>query len=390
MKKVDNNFSIKVVQDLEGFRKLKDIWNNLAQKQQLYLPWMSWEWYDIFINYFIKKSKLFILLVYEENQIVAIVPFVLSEKKFKGLFKARIIQFITNMHSPVNNFIYEESKNEQQYKIIDRVIRFFQNKYTDWDVLELEKIPEESYLWEKIKDIILATSFKYRLFPCKGDWYLDGITYSFSEYFKNLPRIHRKDTSRNKRRLQDLGRLVFHIKNDTEDLEKYLELYYEVRKKSWKAEEKDSSFIRNVTKFFAEKGWLRLAFLFLNGTVIACDKWLVWNQKGYAWDGLYDLKFSNYSPGKVLESDIIEYMIDIEKVNEIDLGEGDEIYKKRWTPKRRERKGITIFNNNIKGHTLSFIIIKILPIFRKQAFLISLKKKIGSYLKVEDSYDGDF
>jgi CelD/BcsL family acetyltransferase involved in cellulose biosynthesis len=159
-------------------------------------------------------------------------------------------------------------------------------------------------------------------------------------------------------------------------------LYSELRKKSWKAEEKDSSFLREVTKMTAEKGWLRLAFLFFNGVPIACDKWIVWNKIGYAWDGLYDLDFSKYSPGKVLESEIIEYMIDQEKVFEIDFGEGDEAYKKRWTPRRRERKGITVFNNNIKGQILAFLITKILPLFKKQSHLISLKKRISDYLKV--------
>jgi CelD/BcsL family acetyltransferase involved in cellulose biosynthesis len=384
---VQDSGSIKVIQHLEELPKLKDVWNSLAEKHQSHLPWLSWEWFALFLKYFMKNSTLFILLVYKSGEIAAIAPLAIAERKYKGLLRARVVQFISNMHSPVSSFIFSDSCIDSQKAIVERIVRYFHDEYTDWDVLEFEKIPEENHFFSTLTDAISAVSLKHRTYPCKGDWYLDGITYSFAEYFKSLPRIHRKDTNRNKRRLQDKGDLTFYIKSDTEELEKYLDLYSEVRGKSWKAEEKDSGFLREVTKLATEKGWLRLTFLFLNGAPIACDKWMVWNKIGYAWDGLYDLKFSNYSPGKVLESEIIEYMIDKEKVFEIDFGEGDEAYKKRWTPRRRERKGITVFNNNIKASLLALIMVKVLPFFEKQSYLVSVKKRISDYLKKSSDND---
>lgn len=388
MHQIDDNFSMKVIQDLEEFRNLKDTWNRLAEKYQSHLPWINWDWFALFLKYFLINNKLFIILVYKSNEIVAIAPFVLVKKKYKELLKAKIFHFIGNNHSPVNSFIFSDPNIDVQYAIVEKIFRYFRDEYTDWDALELEMIPEENHVFRMVTDNISAASLKHRLFPCKGDWYLDGITYSFFEYFKNLPRIHRKDTNRNKRRLQEKGDLTFYIKRDRENLDRYLDLYAEVRGKSWKAAEKDSSFLRDITKLFAEKGWLRLAFLFFDGIPIACDKWIVWNKIGYAWDGLYDLKFSNYSPGKVLESEVIEYMIDQEKVFEIDLGEGDEIYKRRWTPKRRERMGITVFNSNMKGEILALLLNKILPVFQKKSYLVSLKKVISNYLRKRSDSDG--
>ena len=81
---------------------------------------------------------------------------------------------------------------------------------------------------------------------------------------------------------------------------------------------------------------------------------------------------------------MIEYMIDQEKVFEIDFGEGDEVYKKRWTPKRRERKSITVFNRNIKANILALLMIKVLPFFQKHQYLVSAKKRIRDYLKSVD------
>lgn len=382
--KINDKFSVKVIQALDEFENLKAIWNGLAEGNGLYTPWLSWEWFAFFLKYFLKNNTLFILLIYKSHEIIAIAPLVIVEKKYKGILKAKIVQFISNMHSPVFNFIFGESNIDAQSAIVERVVGYFCDEYTDWDILELEKIPEENNFFSMFIDAISSAPLRNISYPCKGDWYLDGITYSFSEYSKNLPRIHRKDTNRNKRHLKEAGDLTFYVKRDPENLDKYLDLYSEVRKKSWKAEEKDSSFLREVTKLAAEKGWLRLAFLFFNGVPIACDKWIVWNKVGYAWDGVYDLEFSKYSPGKVLESEIIEYIIDQEKVSVIDFGEGDETYKKRWTPRRRERMGITVFNNNIKANILALLMIKILPFFQRQSYLASAKKRISDYLKNRD------
>ena len=380
---IGDNLSIKVIRDLDEFRNLKDTWNRLSEKHQSHLPWMNWEWFALFLKYFLTNSTLFILLVHKAEEIAAIAPFVIVEKKYKGLLKIKVVQFISNVHS-FSSFIFGESSMDARRTIVDKIVRYFRDEYTDWDILELEKIPEENNFFSILIDALTATSLKNRTYSLKGDWYLDGITYSFSEYSKNLPRIHRKDTNRNKRHLKEAGNLTFYIKRDVEDLDKYLDLYSELREKSWKAAEKDSSFLREATNLIAEKGWLRLAFLFFNGAPIASDKWIVWNKIGLAWDGLYDLEFSKYSPGKVLESEMIEYMIDQEKVFEIDFGEGDEVYKKRWTPKRRERKSITVFNRNIKANILALLMIKVLPFFQKHQYLVSAKKRIRDYLKSVD------
>jgi len=46
---------------------------------------------------------------------------------------------------------------------------------------------------------------------------------------------------------------------------------------------------------------------------------------------------------------MMKYVIDMDGVNIVDYVQGDEAYKEDWTPKRRERCGVLIFNNNIKG-----------------------------------------
>lgn len=95
---------------------------------------------------------------------------------------------------------------------------------------------------------------------------------------------------------------------------------------------------------------------------------------------VYDQDYKKYSPGKILTSEIVKFVIDIDKVKAIDYVQGDEAYKQDWTPKRRERKGVLIFNNNLKGQYLSFIINKIQSAVNKNKYLRTTKEIIKRYL----------
>jgi hypothetical protein len=70
-------------------------------------------------------------------------------------------------------------------------------------------------------------------------------------------------------------------------------------------------------------------------------------------------------------------------VTEIDNLRGDEPYKRKWTPKRRERRGILVFNGNMKGMCLAFLMIRVAPFLERRNELARLKRKISQYLRNE-------
>jgi hypothetical protein len=46
---------------------------------------------------------------------------------------------------------------------------------------------------------------------------------------------------------------------------------------------------------------------------------------------------------------MMKYLIDIDRIQTVDLLRGDEAYKELWVSKRRERKGVIVFSRRIKG-----------------------------------------
>lgn len=161
-----------------------------------------------------------------------------------------------------------------------------------------------------------------------------------------------------------------------------MDLYYEVYSKSWQKKEGiGPTFHRDLAKIAARNGWLRLGFLFQNGLPIASQFWITCADTSFILKTVYDQNYKKYSAGKILTTEMMKYVIDVDRVKIIDYVQGDESYKQDWTPRRRERKGLLVFNNNIKGQWLAFLDNNILPTFSKYKFLKRAKEILANRIQ---------
>jgi CelD/BcsL family acetyltransferase involved in cellulose biosynthesis len=353
---------------LTEFEKLRTLWDALADKQGVYKAFLCFDWFKIWLKHFLKDNKLFILLLYKENEIVTIAPFLISEERFKGI-SVRKIDLIGNVYSPFRYFLFSELKDEDIIRSLFFIFQFLSKNYRNWDILDFNGIPEENNSFDVLKIAIKQEGLKYIDFDCYGDWYLDGIEYSGDEYFNRLPEKIRKDVSYCKRRLQKVGKYEFKLIRSGDEIDHYMDLYYEVYSKSWQEREGiGPTFHRDLAKMAGGNAWLRLGFLFLDGSPIASQFWVLCNGHAFILKTVYDQEYGKYSPGKILTSELIKFVIDNDKVKTIDYVQGDEAYKQDWTPKRRERKGLLAFNNNIKGLYLAFVINKVQPALNKNKY----------------------
>ena len=381
MQEISQEYQIRVVRDIAEFQKLETKWNMLTEHYKYYFPFLCFDWFNIWLKHFLNGNKLFILIVYKEDHLSAIAPFMIKNEKFKGIINAKKIELIGNVHSPMRNFIFSDLNNGTKKANLINIIDYLKSQFKDWDIIELEPIPEEDPTFTIIDFVISKAGLKKRQYNCFGDWYLDEINYSGEEYIKKRPKNTRLELKRRKKRLEELGQLEFQIGKDKDKLDHYINLYHEVRGKSWKHPETDILFQRDFRQLAAEKEWLRFGFLFLNSSAIAAQLRIVSNGVAYFMDTVHDPNYNQFGPGSVLRAEFTKYLIDVDKVKEIDNLRGDEPYKKEWTPKRRERRGILIFNDNFKGRFLSFLMNTILPVAEKNQYFLSAKNKISGYLK---------
>jgi CelD/BcsL family acetyltransferase involved in cellulose biosynthesis len=93
-------------------------------------------------------------------------------------------------------------------------------------------------------------------------------------------------------------------------------------------------FHREIAKSCAERGWLRLHGLRLEGALKAILYCFAFKGKGYYYLGGFNPELSKYSLGTVLTGFAIRDAID-SGCDEFDFLRGNEPYKSRWTKESR-------------------------------------------------------
>jgi CelD/BcsL family acetyltransferase involved in cellulose biosynthesis len=374
-----NGYTLRKITSLDEFRALKEIWNDIAANENFFFPFLCFEWFEIWLEHFLNNNKLLILLVYRGDTLLAITPFIIKNEKFKG-FYVRKIELIGNAYSHIRNFIFRNIDDVEKEQVLLCIFGYLKN-LSKWDLVDLNSLPEERFNFQPVYQAIDKIGIKRKEYVSFGNWYLDKIDFNGDEYLKSRSGNIKNNIKRYRKSLEKAGKLEFVLVTDGNDekMDHFMDHYYIVYQNSWKKKETDPTFHRDIAKIACKKGWLRLGFLFLENSPIAAQLWFVCEGMAHILKLVYDENYKKFIPGVILTAEMMKHEIDIDKVMEVDFGVGDDPYKKDWTPYRRERKGVLIFNKNVKAQSLFFLVDKILPMMNKYQFLRKAKETIKKF-----------
>lgn len=160
---------------------------------------------------------------------------------------------------------------------------------------------------------------------------------SYREYIAGRPTSLRNTIARKQRKLErEHGYQIKLFKGD--DALQHMSDYYAVYNASWKQNEiNNAGFLHSFVTRFSKKGWARLAILYVNEQPVAAQLWFVCNGKASIFRLAYDKTWRNYSIGSILTNFLMEYVIEIDKVSEVDFLTGNDAYKQDWMSERNER-----------------------------------------------------
>ena len=188
--------------------------------------------------------------------------------------------------------------------------------------------------------------------------WVDTSSGDFDAYLAGLSRKHRKEAGRLRRKLEAAGELTFEFADGSDDrLERLLEEGFAIEGSGWKTEngtainslEDAHTFYTELARWAAERGYLRLAFLRLDGLPLAFDYCLETGGAFYALKGGFDVEFRNLGPGVVLTHESLRRAFESESIHAYEfLGTADE-YKLQWTSATRERVRFQIFSRSPVG-----------------------------------------
>jgi hypothetical protein len=374
---INDKYSIKEVTDFNEFEKLREVWNTLAKKQNFYAPFLTHEWFNLWLKHFLHQERLFILLLCYRRDPIAIAPFLIRHEKFKGI-KIRKLELIGNVYSPIRNFVGFDANYEKRKVYVLKILGYLYNTLKHWDVIDLHPLAEEGATFRSFIDAVTQAGYRNAEYISFKNWYQDQINSSGKEYLGSLSKNLRKNIRKRTRLLNEVGELEFKVVREFQELEHYIDWYYKVYSKSWKKREAVGPvFHRELARLACRKGWLRLGFLLLNNKPIATKFVIVHKGVGYFLKSAYDFEYAKFGPGSILSARMLEYLIDFDNICQVDYGEGEESYKEQWVSKIRTRKGILIFNRNLKGIFLAMLMAHILPVFRQKEILRKLKSIVS-------------
>ncbi len=164
---------------------------------------------------------------------------------------------------------------------------------------------------------------------------------SFDEYWRTRPGQLRSTVKR-KSKKNDVSIRIEHDFSE-ESWRDYEHIYA----KSWKPGEGNPEFLKQLAIQESDAGCLRLGLAYIDGQCVAAQFWTVENGEALIHKLAHDEAYLSASPGTLLSAGMFQYVIDVDHVDLIDFGTGDDKYKSDWMEEVRPRYQLDIFHPNI-------------------------------------------
>lgn len=296
-----------------------------AEQQSMFL---SRQWFETITQHSIDNNQHLILFgVVHMDRLLAILPMITSPQGSLHSLSSRFTSFYSLLIA----------KNSPQEAVLNCLAQGISEQ--EAHLIQLDPVDEHEEKVLQLNRALQNYGFSHYPYFRFYNWLHIVKGQSFAEYIEQRPAMLRNTLKRKRRKLQREYQvdIVLHTEFNVEQA---FNEYQKVYQASWKANEFFADFTPALVKQFNQSGWLRLAILSVDQQPIAAQIWFVVHSKANIYRLVYDKKWKKYSPGSILTEHMMQYVIETDKVTEIDFLTGNERYKQDWMSVRKERAGI--------------------------------------------------
>jgi CelD/BcsL family acetyltransferase involved in cellulose biosynthesis len=200
------DYRISVIDSFDQWEMLRTEWNDLLAKSATPNLFQTWEWLYSWAEVFLgDKRDLFIVVVYEENELVGIAPWYINHVR-RGLFSIRQIEFLGTPDAG-SDYLDVLIKKGKEKEVSGNLYNFlFSNSVAQWDRLRLYDIPSNSlfllHLLTKIKEngkyvsIEDASFCPIAVLPGTEDEFFAGLSSNRRQSFRrHLKTLYKQDAA---------------------------------------------------------------------------------------------------------------------------------------------------------------------------------------------------
>ena len=226
--------------------------------------------------------------------------------------------------------------------ILVAVFRAFARFCHGQATLRLDALAEDWPALPALEQGARAAGFSAVRFAHFGNWHETVGGLGWTRYLASRPGALRETIRRRLRRAEQAGDTSFAVITGVPDLEAGIDAFEHVYARSWKQTEPFPCFNAALMRETAAAGLLRLGIWRIGGVPVAAQFWIVEAGTATVLKLAHDEAFQAHSPGTVLTALMLRRFFDEEQFTAIDLGRGDDAYKRRWARERRQRIGLVL------------------------------------------------
>jgi CelD/BcsL family acetyltransferase involved in cellulose biosynthesis len=319
-----------------GVEPLAEEWDELAERTHA-TPFVRPGWITAWGSSF-GGRPLEVITARREGRLVGVVPL----EWHGGALRAP-----TNEHTPAFDLLALDG--EAACALAERVFAHGAR------AVVLGRLTADGEEFRALRSAAGAAGYRQLVEPVAQSPYI-AARRSLSEHERSLSRNLRHDVARRLRRACDVGALSVEVADGRDRLDELLAEGFAVESLGWKgargtAIERQPAarlFYTEVARWAAPRGWLRLAFLRLDGRAIAFQFDLEVEETYYSLKIGFDPAFERFSPGKLLAYTMIARAVSTGLASYELLGT-DEPWKHRWTQSFHERVTLRAFARSPAG-----------------------------------------
>lgn len=139
------SYRVEIIRTLDRWQELSLPWNDLLEQSSSNTIFLSWEWLFSWAECYLNRDReLFILAVYENEELLGVAPWYLSRQRVYRFIKYSRVEFLGTPESAsdyLDVFIRRGKEKEVAYRIYDFLLR---EARSSWDCLTFRDVPVES------------------------------------------------------------------------------------------------------------------------------------------------------------------------------------------------------------------------------------------------------
>jgi CelD/BcsL family acetyltransferase involved in cellulose biosynthesis len=323
---------------LESYERIEPIardWDDLADRTKA-PPWLRPGWIDAWWKSF-GVGRLRVLAVRRGGCLAGLMPL---------YYRAGVLRSTTNSHTPEFGLLAEDPTvaGELAEALFLGCPRRLSLAFLDSEKPDLSQCRATATVAGY--RLVERTCARSPYLATGGDW---------STFEKTIGRNLRRSVHRQRRNLEKMGRVSVDFYDGRDRLDELLDEGFRVEALGWKgargtaiiSHPETRRFYTDIARWAAERSWLRLVFLRLDGRAISFELDIACDACFYLLKSGYDPAYRKFSPGKLTLYSAVEHAFENSLTLEF-LG-AEEPYKLAWSSTCREKILLQAFAPTLPG-----------------------------------------